>query len=347
MPFDWITADPAMHGFNSGFVPGLDKAIGDGALSSLHGLVILSDGKLVLERYVAGFDESWGRPLGHVSFTADTIHDLRSVSKSIVALLYGIALKHGQVPPPDASLIAQFPEYPDLARDPQLVKRKIFHVLTMTLGQEWNEDLPYTDPRNSEIAMEMAADRYRFILERPALAEPGTGWTYSGGASALLGRFIEKGSGLSLVDFARQHLFTPLGIEAAVWIAGADGTYSAASGLRLRPRDLAKIGHCVIQGGMWNGSEVIPADWLTEAFTPRITCFDDVGYGYQWYLRASTDGNGPRRFAMGNGGQRLILIPERKLVIAILCGAYNQPDQWKTPAAIMLEHVLPGLVNRG
>lgn len=345
MPFDWITADPTGHGFNSGFVPGLDKAIGDGALPSLHGLVILADGKLVLERYVAGMDESWGRPLGLVNFTADTIHDLRSVSKSIVALLYGIALKLGQVPPPDAPLIAQFPEYPDLARDPQLANRKVFHVLTMTLGQEWNEDLPYTDPANSEIAMEMAPDRYRFILERPAHAEPGTGWTYSGGASALLGRLIAKGSGLSLPDFARQHLFTPLGIEAMEWIAGADGTYSAASGLRLRPRDLARIGHCVIESGMWNGREVIPAAWLTQAFTPRITCFDDIGYGYQWYLRDATDGNGPRRFAMGNGGQRLILIPERKLAIAILCGAYNKPDQWKTPAAVMLEHVLPGLVG--
>jgi CubicO group peptidase (beta-lactamase class C family) len=345
MPFDWIAADPTRHGFNSGFVPGLDQAIGDGALPSLHGLVILADGKLVLERYVAGVDESWGRPLGRVDFTADTIHDLRSVSKSIVGLLYGIALKLGQVPPPEALLVAQFPDYPDLARDPQLAKRKIFHVLTMTLGQEWNEDLPYTDPANSEIAMEMAPDRYRFILERPARAEPGTSWTYTGGASALLGRLIAKGSGLSLPDFARKHLFAPLGIDATEWIAGADGTYSAASGLRLRPRDLAKIGCCVLQNGTWNGREVIPPSWLDEAFTPRIICFDDIEYGYQWYLRASTDGNGPRRFAMGNGGQRLILIPDRKLVIAILCGQYNHPDQWKTPAAIMLEHVLPGLIK--
>jgi CubicO group peptidase (beta-lactamase class C family) len=343
MPFDWIAADPAAYGFKSDFAEKLDKAIADGALSGLHGVVILSDGKLVLERYVAGEDESWGRRLGQVDFAPDTLHDLRSVSKSIVALLYGIALKLGQVPSPDASLIAQFPDYPDLAREPELAKRKIFHVLTMTLGQEWNEELPYTDPANSEIAMEMAADRYRFILERPAVAEPGTGWTYTGGASALLGRFIEKGSGLSLLDFAHKHLFTPLGIEAAEWISGADGTYSAASGLRLRPRDLAKIGYCVLQNGIWNGSEVIPSAWLMEAFTPRITCFDDVEYGYQWYLRAATDGHGPRRFAMGNGGQRLILIPDRKLAIAILCGAYNQPDQWKAPATVMLEHVLPGL----
>lgn len=346
MPFDFVAADPTAHGFADGFADKLDQAIADGALSSLHGVVILADGKLVLERYLAGNDESWGRPLGRVDFAAETIHDLRSVSKSIVALLYGIALKLGQVPAPDASLVAQFPDYPDLARDPELAKRRIFHVLTMTLGQAWNEDLPYTDPRNCEIAMEMAPDRYRFILERPALAEPGTGWTYTGGASALLGRFIERGSGLSLLDFARRHLFDPLGIAAVEWIAGADGTYSAASGLRLRPRDLAKIGHCVLKDGRWDGEQIIPADWLAQAFTPRVTCFDDIGYGYQWYLKDSTDRNGPRRFAMGNGGQRLILIPERGLAIAILCGQYNHPDQWQTPAAIMLEHVLPALAKR-
>ena len=329
-------------GFNAGFVPKLDRAIVAGELPDLHGLVILNDGKPVLERYVAGEDQRWGQPLGNVTFTPETLHDLRSVSKSITSLLYGIARHQGIVPPPDAPLLAQFPHYADLATNPQRASLKIYHALTMTLGQERNEDLPYTDPANSEIGMEMAADRYRFVLERPFVAEPGAQWIYSGGATALIGRLIERGSGLSLHDFAKRNLLQPLGIEESDWIRGADGTCSAASGLRLCPRDLARIGHAVNQGG----AGIVPADWLTEAFTPRIICFDDIDYGYQWYLRDSTDGKGPRRFAMGNGGQRLILIPERKLSIAILCGAYNQPDQWKTPAAVMLEHVLPGLARQ-
>lgn len=224
---------PENHGFNAGFVGKLDRAIESGALAGLHGLVILADGKPVLERYLTGEDQSWGQPLGNVRFTPETLHDLRSVSKSIVSLLYGIALKLGQVPAPEAPLAAQFPEYSDLAGHAHLAALKVFHVLTMTMGQAWDEDLPYSDPRNSEIAMEMAPDRYRFILEQPAVAAPGSTWTYSGGATALLGRLIERGSGLSLPDFARRHLLTPLGIEAMEWAAGNDGTYSAASGLRL------------------------------------------------------------------------------------------------------------------
>ncbi|MBK8158458.1 MAG: serine hydrolase [Rhodospirillaceae bacterium] len=337
---------PEDHGFSSGFAGKLDAAIAAGALPDLHGLVILADNKLVLERYVAGEDQRWGQPLGRVAFAPETIHDLRSVSKSVVALLYGIALARGEAPVPEAPLLAQFPEYPDLAKGPERAALKVQHVLTMTLGQEWNEDLPYTDPANSEIGMEQAPDRYRFVLERPFVDTPGRRWIYSGGASALLGRLIEKGSGVTLHDFARTHLFEPLGIDASDWITGGDGAYSAASGLRLTPRDLARIGQMVLQNGSWDGREIVPSAWLTQAFTPRVPCFDDVDYGYQWYLRNATDGHGPRRFAMGNGGQRLILIPDRKLVIAILCGAYNRPDQWKTPAAIMLEHVLPALIAR-
>lgn len=333
--------------FIDGFTEKLDAAIDAGVLPGLHGLVIHADNRLVLERYLTGADEGWGRPLGEVCFTAETLHDLRSVSKSLVGLLYGIALDRGEVPPPDAYLIAQFPDYADLVGAPHLATQKISHALTMTLGQSWNEDVPYSDPANSEIAMERAPDRYRFILEQPAITAPGSKWIYSGGATALLGHLIERGSGSSLLDFARMHLLAPLGIEAAEWAAGSDGTYSAASGLRLRPRDLATIGEMVLQGGTWLGRKIVPTAWLNEAFTPRIPCFDDVEYGYQWYLRRATDGHGPRRFAMGNGGQRLILIPERGLSIAILCGNYNQPDQWKTPAAIMLEHVLPGLATRG
>lgn len=344
MPGDWIKGQPADHGFNAAFVSKLDAAITGGELAALHGLIIIQDGRLVLERYVPGIDQRWGQMLGMVAFGPETIHDLRSVSKSIVSLLYGIALHRGMAPAVEAPLLVEFPDCADLAQDPKRAALKISHVLTLTAGLEWNEDVPYDDPANSEIGMERAPDRYRFILDRPFVAEPGERWIYSGGATALLGRLIERGSGMTLLDFARDNLFAPLDIVDVDWVAGADGVYSAASGLRLRPRDLARIGQLILQNGVWAGRMIVPADWLEQAFTPRIECFDGVQYGYQWYLRESDDGNGKRIFAMGNGGQRLILLPQRQLVIAILCGQYNAPDQWQTPAAIMLQHVLPGLM---
>ncbi len=164
----------------------LDTGIRSGALRDVHAVLISRGGHVVLERYYAGADESWGRPLGMVSFGPDTLHDLRSVTKSVVGLLYGIALDRGLVPQPEAPLLEQFPEYPDLAADPQRARLTIAHALTMTLGMEWDEQRPYTDPANSEIAMENASDRNRFILERPFVAQPGERWIYSGGAVALL-----------------------------------------------------------------------------------------------------------------------------------------------------------------
>jgi CubicO group peptidase (beta-lactamase class C family) len=106
------------------------------------------------------------------------------VSKSIVGLVYGIALADGKVPPPEAPLLASLPEYADLAADPARKRWTIHHVMTMTMGTDWDElGVPYSDPTNSEIAMDTAPDRYRFVLGAPVVMEPGKRWIYNGGAT--------------------------------------------------------------------------------------------------------------------------------------------------------------------
>ena len=185
MSVSLISAQPApaddwqsMPLIDAGFAPDvggrLDDAVQRGELPNLHAVVGARHGKLVLERYYTGRDERWGEPLGQVVFGPVVKHDIRSVSKSIVGLLYGIALAEGRVPALEQPIIDQFPAYADLAGDPARRRMTIAHALTMTLGTEWDETLPYSDPRNSEIAMEMAKDRYRFILDRPLVAAPGS-----------------------------------------------------------------------------------------------------------------------------------------------------------------------------
>ena len=143
------------------------------------------------------------------------------MSKSVVGLAYGIALAAGKVPPPEAKLYAQFPEYSDLAGQPGRDRLTIHHVLSMTLGLEWDElTVPYGDPRNAENAMEAAPDRFRFILERPIVGEPGARWTYCGGATALLGRLIARGTGdtgETLLGYCRRVLFDPMGFGPVDW----------------------------------------------------------------------------------------------------------------------------------
>jgi CubicO group peptidase (beta-lactamase class C family) len=341
-------AAPESVGFTADLPKRFEALLASGRLQNVHGIVALRQGQIVFERYFAGTDELWGRPLGAVEFTADTLHDMRSVTKSIVGLLYGIALAQGLVPAPDQLLLAQFPDYPDLALDANRARLTIAHALTMTLALEWNDAAPW-DTVPTEVAMEKAPDRYRFVLERPMLGDPGKGWIYCGGAPALLGRLIERGAGVDLHAFAKAALFEPLGIGLTEWSAGLDGVPSAASGLRLAPRDLARIGQMIIGGGKWAGSQIVPVGWLHASLRPAAIAYDAVYFGYHWYLgefavpgRAGTYG-AKWIGAFGLGGQRLFIFPDLEFVLAVTAGNYTARDQGIPPYAILREVFLASL----
>ncbi|MEO1092545.1 MAG: serine hydrolase [Pseudomonadota bacterium] len=340
----WSRAEPSDVGFARDLGPRLDAAFAAGHLPNLHAVLVARHGRLVLERYFPGADERWGTPLGDVVFGPGVLHDVRSISKSIVGLLYGIALADGSVPAVDAPLLDQFPEQADLAADPQRRRMTVEHALTMTLGTAWDESAPYADARNSEIAMEQAPDRYRFVLDRPMVSEPGTHWTYNGGTTALLADLVRRGTGSPLLGFANARLFQPLGIERVEWVLGSDGDPAAASGLRLLPRDLLRLGQLVLEDGRWGGRQIVPEPWLAASFANTVSAEDGLEYGYQWWLgRGRIDG---RRWiaGFGNGGQRLVVIPELDLTIVVLAGNYNQPDAWRVPVHVIGEVLFPALV---
>jgi CubicO group peptidase (beta-lactamase class C family) len=345
---------------DAGFAPDLearlDKAIADKRIWNLHGLVVLRNDRLVLERYFEGEDEARDvGAIGRVTHTADTMHDLRSCSKSIVGLLYGIALQQGKVPPPEAPLFVAFPEYADLAGKGGRDRLTIQHVLTMTMGTDWDESsLFYDDPRNSETAMDNAPDRYRYILERCVVDTPGAHWTYCGGATALIARMIAKGSGQTLHEFARENLFDPLGLGPTEWAVGTDGEPFAASGARMSVRDLSRIGELMLHGGKVDGREVVPSEWVTRCITPVVSTDEVRRYGYQWFVMdiafGKPKGWAPGRLermwmAQGEGGQRLFVIPALQLVVAITAGNYGREDQGIPPLRILREVILGSVIS--
>lgn len=339
-PFDITDSTTATDGwldsaaFSAGFdLAKLDILIQDiekGKFPNTHALLIEHQGTLVFERYFKGNDERWGEPIGERIMDANSLHDVRSISKSVTALLLGIALAD------DAESAVTRPMYDFLPAVSPLPDRRaitLHHMLTMTTGLEWNEmHVPYTDSLNDELRLYKAEDPAAYVMNRPVENKPGTQWYYSGGTTQVLATVITELTGMRLDDFARQKLFEPLGITRFEWL-GPEGwtpdNPAAMSGLRLTARDLAKIGSLMLHGGRWQGRQVVPEAWIRLSSTRHVPVIgewsdDGVwGYGYQWWV-GDLPGYSRMIAGVGNGNQRLFILPEEGLVITILAGEYNR-----------------------
>ena len=207
----------------------------------------------------------------------------------------------------------------------------------MTAGFEWNEmKVPYTNRDNDEIRLDYARDPIAMVLARPLRDPPGTKWYYNGGLTQVVAGVIERETGKPLDEFAEEALFEPLGITRYEWIGSPawprGGSPSAASGLRLRARDLAKIGSLYLHDGRWNGIQVIPAVWIalsSERSVQDVPWGPDgvYGYGFMWYPgRVEGDHGYDILRAAGNGDQRIYIIPDKEIAVTIFGGLYNRRD---------------------
>lgn len=333
MTDDWQTTTPEKAGLDGAVLAGLAPQFEDWPEANLHAALILRHGKLAYEHYFTGEDECWGRPLGRVAYDASKRHDLRSVTKSVVSLLAGCVLGEAALA---TSVFDIFPEHADLAMGGKETMT-LAHLLEMSTGLVWDEDIPYSDPNNSERMMTVAPDRVRYVLEQPLWRKPGAAWTYNGGATALIAEALTRRTGKPLDALAREHLFDPLGIDPE-WIRYDDGVAVAASGLRLAPRETARIGQMVLQGGRWGGNQVVPADWIALSTAPRLNGPGLFFFGLQWWLGRSLVAREEVRWiaGVGWGGQRLFIVPERDLVVLVHAGLYDNPNMQPIPAEVVL-----------
>jgi CubicO group peptidase (beta-lactamase class C family) len=333
----WFIATPDEQDMDGAVLDGLAAQFNDWPEAKLHAVVMARGGKLVYERYFTGEDQAWGKPLGEVAYHAGLKHDLRSVSKSVVSLLFGIALDRGFVGDLDTPVFSFFPGCADL-RTPEKDKITLRHLLTMSAGLGWNEELPYSDRRNSERQMTDAPDRVRFVLEQPLRRPPGATYAYNGGLTALLARILELRTGEPLDVLAQNLLFTPLGIDDVEWARYGDGAPVAASGLRMRPRDLAKIGQLVLDHGIAGGNHVVSRAWMDQAVDAQVNGEGLYFYGYHWWLGRSLVARREIRWiaGVGWGGQRLFIVPELDLVVAVLAGLYADPPLARIVGEVVL-----------
>jgi CubicO group peptidase (beta-lactamase class C family) len=349
----WQTANADSLGVDSVRLAALTQSIRSWPELGVHAILIERNGRLIYEEYFDGFDERWGQSLGRITMTADSKHDLRSITKSVVSALVGIAHGEGKIESLDQPLTRWFPEYGDLDT-PERRRVTVRHALSMTSGFDWNEDVPYNDPRNDEIRMTRDSQPLRYALARPFLVEPGSDFKYNGGLTQVLAAVLERATKMSLEDYARMKLFEPLGITDVEWVGSLAGMPAAASGLRMRARDLAKFGSLFLNGGKWKGKQVIPADWVDISTRrhfrfrsqPGPNSSGQFGYGFFWWYSCypSSAGLIEARTAVGNGQQRIFVLPTLNTVVTIFAGRYNDFTTGNTLGRrILLDHVIPAV----
>ncbi|MFI6284259.1 serine hydrolase domain-containing protein [Streptomyces sp. NPDC051018] len=286
----------------------LTGAVEDGRLPWVDSLHLIEGGETVLEEYF------YGR-------TPDGLHSLQSATKSITALLFGTLVAEGAV---DLDVPAgRYLKHREGTRWIDEAYGVTSHeLLSMSAGLDWDEvERPYSDPDNDATRMNGAPDWIEFVLNTPlgARRRPGD-FVYQSGLSLLMGELVRAVTGLPVPEAARRRLFEPLGIERFHWMTMPDGTCHTGGGLWLTPRDFAKFGRLVLDGGVWEGRRVLPAEWIRRSVTeqsapagPHPLVPRMAAYGYQWWLldTPAPDGGTVRSAsALGHGGQIMHILPD-------------------------------------
>ena len=344
----WAVAKPSQAGLDPDGLAALVSQVDEGILPNVHAVLIERDGSLVFEHYWPGEDENWGQRLGRVSHGHATQHDLRSVTKSVTSALLGIALGDDGEDALVRPITDFFPDHQDLGDGLDTVT--LHHVLTMTAGLEWNEmEVPYTDNTNDEIQLYHADDPIGFVLSRNVRDTPGQRWYYNGGLTQVAAAVIESLTDKTIDQYAEEVLFGPLGITDYTWHRSSawdtSKSPSAASGLRLRARDLAKFSSLFLHDGQWRGDQIVPATWVAASTARHVQ--DNpwgppgvYGYGYFWYPGTLETGVKVIR-AVGNGDQRIFVFPALALTITVFAGNYN--DFRHAVGERIMGHVLKAL----
>jgi len=277
----------------------------------VRSILVARGGELVLEQYYGDED-------------ADSYFDVQSVTKSVVSTLIGIAIGEGLIGGVDDTLAQLLPEDVDVM-SPQVQATTLRQLLTMDAG--------LAEDARAIAGSGQSKNWVRLILANPE-GPPGQGFEYSNPTSHLLAAIVAQATGTSPLEYARKRLFEPLGIDTTpawtdeirrgnidgyakagfAWPTDPQGINWGFSQIKLRPSDMVKLGQVFLDGGRWEGRQIVPQEWVEEATTQQIEA-DGVGYGYQWWIE---DVGGERSFqAWGFGGQTIVVVPSRDLVVAV------------------------------
>ncbi|MCP4723733.1 MAG: serine hydrolase [bacterium] len=338
----WQTSSMSDESMNSAPMYSLIDNLNSREEHHVNSILIIKNNRLVFEEYFPGYEfEFDNQDFGDQQFTYtykefddNTVHYMASATKSITSALMGVAIDEGFINNVDEKLFSYFPEYSNLNtgnKDDITIE----HLLTMTSGIPWFDNVPHYDSRSDEYHIYLDEDPLGFVLGKNLFASPGTAFAYNSGSTLLCGEIVSRASEMDLATFAENYLFTPLGITNYHWenCRGNSDISFAGGGLYMTPRDMAKIGQLYLQDGVWNGDQIVSAGWVNASTTPTVVLEDDPdeelfeGYGYQWWLGSFSAANVDVYVAAGWGGQYIIVLPVQNTVVVITQDDYEWDEK--------------------
>jgi CubicO group peptidase (beta-lactamase class C family) len=340
----WTISSPSAEGIDTQKIADMLERVREGAYGSVHSILIVKRGKLVVEEYFEGYpfapeENDWK---GHfVAFGPDTIDSVASVTKSITSSLVGIAIDEGFIRDVSEKLFAFFPEYSHL-NDDKKNEITIEHLLTMNSGLEWRQSGPGSDTDQ----LFGVDDPLGYILNKPVVGTPGTRFDYTQANPILLGEVIKKVTGLRVDDFAKEYLFAPLGITQYEWRILPNNVIYTAGDLRMRPRDMAKFGYLFLREGKWKGKRIVSEEWVRESTQGRVMGDYGLRYGYLWWVIRFREA--ASYAAMGWGGQGIFVFPTLDMVTVFKGGNYvgeNDGSEPYFPPLLLESYILPSVLS--
>lgn len=309
----WMTDSPEKHGLDTEKLTEMFEYIDEENLN-LHSLLIVKDGRIVIEQYYDEYDET-------------TPHVQYSVTKSFVSSLVGIALEEGYIESLDQT-VSEF--FPGVEIDDELKANiTLENILTMRTGLGWVEgDTGYN-------GLYSAPNGVEYMLDLPMHGEPGDDFAYCSGCSFLLSAIIQETTDTNTAEFAEENLFEPLGIENYTWETISDGTPNGGWGLFLTPRQMAKFGYLYLNEGQWDGEQIIPENWVKESIEPGRWVDMYVDYGYQWWIFKDLEVYA----AQGLYGQKIFVVPHQDMVIVMTADLYSDSAEF----TLLYQYILPSI----
>jgi CubicO group peptidase (beta-lactamase class C family) len=329
----WVLSTPGAEGLDATAIEKLDQEFRDGKHGYIDSMLIVRNGRLLFETYYehdyteinSSLNKADPGPWNYYDakyypyYRGSQLHSLQSTTKSVMSALVGIAIERGEIAGIDSTLGELLPHRN--ITDPQKAAITLDNILTMRPGFEWNENISYWDPANDATIVEGTEDWVGYLLDKPIAVPQGEVYNYNSTNTQLMSEIVSTASGMPLDEYARKYLFEPIGIREFFWNDAPEGFKNVAGGLFLSARDLARFALLFQREGEWNGTQVIPADWVKKSATPWVADVSpddpdfDVGYGYQWWVYNHDNGDEPDMYGgWGWGGQFPLIVPELGLV---------------------------------